>query len=392
MRVLLINHHTWSRSGHRAAAFASRLVGLGFEVTLLVISDRNRRSFTTHFWQGVEVIHSPDVTTGRLRSGWDPLSVLRRLVWLLKNKQQFDLVHLFETRPATVIPGLLFAWKQRIPLVIDWIDWWGRGGLITTNRPRWYRVLFGGIETFFEEYFRRFADASTVISDGLVARAISLGISPNSIYKVHPGVDFSKFKLVPIHEARFKVNVDKKYFVMGFGSQDSFFDLMPVLDAVVRLKGRYKNVRLLMLGRLPERIFNEIDSRNLRDAVIAPGFVPDEDYAQYLSCCDVFIMPFPRTPTNVGRWPNKFQEYLACGRPIVFNANGDLEQFTLQPVPGIACEFASDGFHDALDTLYRDANLRKELGYNARLCAESKFQWSEKIEILVNCYESVLHR
>lgn len=282
--------------------------------------------------------------------------------------------------------------EEKIPLVIDWIDWWGRGGLITTNRPRWYRVFFGGIETFFEEYFRRFADATTVISDGLIARAISLGISSNSIYKIHPGIDFNRFKLLSITEARFRINLDTRYFLIGFGSQDSFFDLIPVLDAMVRLRRRHENMCFLMLGRLPAHILIEIDNRNLQDVVIAPGFVPDTDYAQYLSCCDVFVIPFPHTPTNIGRWPNKFQEYLACGRPIVFNANGDLQQFTDHPVPGIACEFDSDGFHDALDALCRDPILRRETGDNARLCAETKFNWSEKIDVLVGCYESVLRR
>lgn len=392
MKVLLINHHTWSRSSHRAAAFASQLVGRGFQVTLLVISDHNRKSFATHFWQGVEVVHSPDITSGRLRSGWDPLSVFRRLVWLLRNKERFDLVHLFETRPATIIPGLIFAWKRRIPIVIDWIDWWGRGGLIVTNRPRWYRFLFGWIETFFEEYFRRFANATTVISDGLVTRGVGLGIRPSSIYKIHPGLDFGRFKFVTVADARLKLNYDTKSFVVGFGSQDSFFDLVPVLDALMRLKRRHQNVRFLILGRLPERVLLEINSRNLQDSVDAPGFVPDADYADYLSCSDVFVMPFPPTPTNIGRWPNKFHEYLACGRPIVFNAHGDLGQFTNQPVPGIACEFESDGFYDALESLYQDPSLRAELGDNARLLAENKFQWSEKIDDLISCYQSVVRR
>jgi hypothetical protein len=71
---------------------------------------------------GVRVVDSPDLTWGRLRSGWDPICALRPLSWLLRNSETYDLVHLFETRPATILPGLAMRWRSRTTVVIDWTD------------------------------------------------------------------------------------------------------------------------------------------------------------------------------------------------------------------------------------------------------------------------------
>src|SRR5439155_27006393 len=92
-----------------------------------------------------------------------------------------------ESRPATIHPVLGSLRRRPVPLVMDWIDWWAGGGLITEQRPWWYRKIFGGIETWYEEHFRTRADATTVISHGLRDRAVKVGVHAESIFWIPNG-------------------------------------------------------------------------------------------------------------------------------------------------------------------------------------------------------------
>lgn len=389
MHVLMINHHRRYRSWHRSGAFARELARRGYSVTLMLIADRERWRFRESGQGGLHVVESPDLTSGKLRSGWDPVCAWRRARWLARARQRYDVVHLFETRPATVLPGLWLAQRDNLPVVMDWNDWWGRGGLIEINRPPWYRLLFGGFETFFEEHFRTRADATTVISRGLAARAASLGVPPRSIAHLRPGVELQRFAVAADPALRERMGFRSGDVVVGYSSQDTFFDLAPVLDGVGIALQRGCPLRLLVIGRHDEGFRRRVATLGLGKVTHLAGFVPDEDYPRYLAAADLMAVPFPRTPYNVGRWPNKFGDYLAAGRPIVFNPCGDLRDFEQDP-PGIACEWNAAAFADAFMKLAGDAAWRRGLGERARALAHSAFRWDERVDRLEQVYEQAI--
>ncbi|MGH7447633.1 MAG: hypothetical protein ACRELT_08735, partial [Longimicrobiales bacterium] len=45
-------------------------------------------------------------------------------------REQFDLIHAFDSRPVVILPALAVRGTAGAPLVLDWADWWGRGGVI----------------------------------------------------------------------------------------------------------------------------------------------------------------------------------------------------------------------------------------------------------------------
>ncbi|MFA6242792.1 MAG: hypothetical protein WC655_17770, partial [Candidatus Hydrogenedentales bacterium] len=120
---------------------------------------------------GFRIIESPDLLFGALRQGWDPVCAFRRHSFLRRENKPYDIIHCLDTRLAVVWPALAFAKAKGIPIVSDWIDWWGRGGLIKERRPWWYKALFSWIEVFFEEAYRTKLDGLTAISHALVERA-----------------------------------------------------------------------------------------------------------------------------------------------------------------------------------------------------------------------------
>ena len=112
LRILMINHHRRLKSHARSHAMAKYLVQRGHKVSLIAIADHRKVGIVESEWDGVRMIETPDLLWGRLRSGWDPWDLLNRLIYLGQDKGPYDLVHCFETRPATmsfltVLPALV---------------------------------------------------------------------------------------------------------------------------------------------------------------------------------------------------------------------------------------------------------------------------------------------
>ena len=301
-----------------------------------------------------------------------------------------DVIHLFETRPATILPGLALRKKLGAPLVIDWIDWWGRGGIIAMRRPWWYKILFSGVETWFEERFRKYADATTVISYGLARRAERLGVPASTIHHIRNGSDLRTFRPRPIESSRERLGLSQEKFIIGYAAQDTFFDLEPVLDGLKINLTSGINAHLVLSGHAPDTLKRSVVQRGLSDHVEFLGYLDWDDYPYFQTACDVLVIPFPETVYNVGRWPGKFGEYLAAGRPVVFNPVGDLEDFAGPDAPGIACGFSPKEFAAAFSHLHDDPSLRQKLGVRAHRLACESMDWERSIEHFEAVYSGVI--
>ena len=392
MRILIIVHHRLWRAAYRSRIVAEGLVRRGHKVTLMVTANTEKWRFVDREEKGVRIVETPDLTYGTLRSGWDPVNAIRRKGWLKRQGDTFDVAHLFETRPATIFPGLALRRRLGIPLVIDWIDWWGRGGIISMRRPWWYKMAFAGVETWFEERFRGHADATTVISYGLARRAVSLGVPEESIHHIRNGSDLRTFKPRPIGEARDRLGLPKEKFLLGYAAQDTFFDLEPVLDALKMNVESGIDAGLVLSGNAPEGLKTSVHRKGLTERVRFLGYLDWEDYPFFQSACDALVVPFPATVYNIGRWPGKFGEYVAAGRPVVFNPVGDLEDFAGPDAPGLACDFSAEAFVEAFATLHDDPSLRTELGAKARQLACDEMDWERSIDHFEAVYDGLFNK
>jgi glycosyltransferase involved in cell wall biosynthesis len=282
-------------------------------------------------------------------------------------------------------------WRSGAPIVIDWSDLWGRGGSITVKRPIWYRFLFAWVETFFEEHFRTYADGTTAISYGLRDHAIGLGIDPVTVLHIRNGADLTLFTPRPILEARRRLGLPADAFIIGYSAQDSFFDLDPVFDGVRQLIDGGINAMMVMSGHAPPRIRRSIARFGLESRTRFLGYLSWDDYPWFLPSCDVLACPFPPTTYNLGRWPGKFGEYCAAGRPIVFNPYGDLADFaTGDQVPGIPCAFDAAAFAAAFRKLHESPGLRLRLGATARSRGVADFDWRSAVSRLEHFYDQLI--
>lgn len=395
LRILMVNHHRISKIHfvYRSLAMAKHLVRLGHHVTVLTTADQRKTKIIEYFEEGIHIVEIPDLLWGSFRSGWDPWSALNRLLYLWKIDQEFDLIHLFESRPAVIHPVQLYRAKRRVPLIIDWVDGIGRGGIMEVRRPGWYRWLLGGMETFYEEYFRARADGLTVICTALNVRAQGLGILPKNILQIPIGVDLDIFPAV-LNKAdcRTEVGLPQEAKIITFASVDADFDLPHILDSMVPVFNQHSEARLMIMGKLNPLIQNLTSQLGIADRIVTTGYIPTEHFPKYLGCADVFLLPFPNNLYNVGRWPSKIGDYMASGRPIISNPTGDIKALFESQNIGLLADETSEDFSAKINFILSHPAVANELGKNARQTAVEKYAWGILVKDLENFYFKTLNR
>jgi glycosyltransferase involved in cell wall biosynthesis len=376
-----VGRGTYWRAYHLARYLARR----GQEVTLIATSCQNRTGTRVSQCQGFTLVESPDLFSGPLRSGWDPWNTLNRIRWL--QSQPFDLVHAFESRPTVIYPALYLKSRRSIPLVLDWADWFGQGGSVEERPNPWVRAVLRPVETYYEEHFRPLADRSTVICSLLQEKARRLGISPQNILLLPNGSDTDRFAPMDIPTARRELNIDPDARVIGYVGTIFKRDAQLMADAFNLLTRRYDDLRLIIAGHCP------FDLRPLAerpDRVLHTGFLEDKDLNIVLAASDLFWLPLSDSNANRGRFPLKFTDYLALGRPIVATRVGDVAGIMDEQRVGLTSPPNADAFAEQTMSLFEDQDLRRELGLAARRLAETRFNWDTITEKLLAFYGSLL--
>ena len=162
---------------------------------------------------------------------------------------------------------------------------------------------------------------------------------------------------------------------------------------MAKCPNRNINAMIVMSGYAPPRVKRSIARFGLEARARFLGYLSWDDYPWFLPSCDALACPFPPTKYNLGRWPGKFGEYCAAGRPIVFNPHGDLADFaTGDQVPGIPCPFDAAAFAAACRKLHESPSLGDRLGAIARSRAVADFDWRNVVDRLEHFYGEVITR
>jgi phosphatidylinositol alpha-1,6-mannosyltransferase len=104
----------------------------------------------------------------------------------------------------------------------------------------------------------------------------------------------------------------------------------------------------------------------LKDRVIITGRQPFNKMLDYLSACDVLVLPLSDTITNRGRWPSKVNEYVAVGRPTVACDVGDVAGLLRDNDIGLLVRPDAAEFAARIDELLSDPARATAMGDRAR--------------------------
>jgi glycosyltransferase involved in cell wall biosynthesis len=369
----------------RAFQLARRLCQRGHRVTLMATSPTER--FIIHsreIQENLILVETPDLFYGSLRSGWDVWNTIKRIAWL--RGKSFDLIHAFESRPTVIFPAL-YMHSKSIPLIMDWADYFGKGGSVEERPNPLIRNILRPVETYFEQNFRTLADGTTVICSSLQNKASGLGVSPDSILILRNGADVDRLTPILKDVARSRLGVEKKVPVIGYVGSIFHGDALFMAEAFNRVLIACPTALLLVVGYFPFDIKTLVSKP---EQVIQTGILTDDDLNLYLAMSDVFWLPLRNTNANRGRFPYKFTDYLSIGRPIIATSVGDMPQLFADGEIGYLSIDDPKPFSQDTIKLLSDSNIREVMGQKARKIAESEFSWDVFTNELELFYQKVI--
>jgi glycosyltransferase involved in cell wall biosynthesis len=157
--------------------------------------------------------------------------------------------------------------------------------------------------------------------------------------------------------------------------------LRPVLEQLFATRS---DVAVALLGRNGDRFRASTlkETRIPSERLIAPGSLTAEELSNWLTACDLFIQPYAG---GISSRNGSLMACLAHGRPVVANLGKLTEPFWQQSnAIALAPEYDVEEFCDSVCRLLSDERIRQELGRQARMHYQDRFDLNRLVHRLMN--------
>ncbi|MFP4579312.1 MAG: glycosyltransferase family 4 protein [Candidatus Sumerlaeia bacterium] len=401
MRILFLNHNlreqgTWFRVCDAARLMARR----GHDCVLYTVSQKHWYRPTRDMWEGVELREGPSWNPWlHPDDGWNPIDIGWRGFRALVEK--CDVVYAFAHPPNVYLPARIMSLLRRKPVFVDWCDLY-QGGIFTmreADRQRhgargfrpWLTRKAEAVEARLERRILKWSRGITVISSALEKQAIEWGVAPEKIMRLPSWANLETFRPFNKTECRkeFGLKADGIYFVYIANYNP---DEKLLLDAFAKVLEQHPDVRLL--ARCPRFEINRPDREKLEARIHYFDRMPLDKIARLLGAGDANLLPMSDHPHNHFRWPHKFGDYLASGRPIISTHVGDTAAFfdnnDEEDRIGFAAEPKADAYAGTILEFLDEQDQWDRMGKNARSCAEKNLSGEQLMESLEGFIKSRL--
>lgn len=372
----------------RTFYFAQELAEMGDEVTLLTTQRKGYRfPYQKIRRRNLTIIATPSFEPYKIRKfGYGPLQTLIRIIFALFNR--YDIVHADSHRPVSSFPCIVHKLLKGSKFIAEWWDFNGRTGQFRNKAKIWKRTI-GPIDIVLEKHIFGHADGVVVLSEFLEKKALEFGQDKTTVKIIWGGADCKGIEFVPDSaQYRSKLNIPSDKFVFmatGVGG-DEILEYSPVFDALNQIYEHCSDFVFVKTGvPVSPAIKQKLISGNY---LIEKGFVEYKDYQYLLACADTFVLLQEENDTNLARWPNCIGDYLAAGRPIIFNAYGELRHFAqLCQAGSVVIEMDNTKkLRHLLNKLIQDRIKMSNKYHEIRGFAESRFSWAQKASELRSFY------
>lgn len=382
---MLISNRVGKGTYWRSAVFAGELAKLGCNVTIMAISPTRKTGFETRIENGVRIVESPDLIP---RSGYDPWDMFCRMWWL--RDRSYDLIHAFESRPVVIGPALYLKKMLNIPLILDWCDWFGRGGSVEERTNPLLRGVLRVIDTFFEENYRTCADGTTVINSLLKKKAIKLGVPEETILRLPNAVNIGNYGHEDITRLRTELGLPVDVPILGYTGAMFQSDGMLMAESFERVYKACPIARLLLIG------YTNIDIEQwmpkAADAVIRTGPLPYREMVRYVSACNIGWLALKDTGANRGRFPFKILDFMSASRPLMVTNIGDYGVLIQEKKAGLVTSDEPEDIARTTMQLINNNDLQIKLGTMGRKIVEDEYAAPYVTKALYRFYHRILDK
>ncbi len=172
--------------------------------------------------------------------------------------------------------------------------------------------------------------------------------------------------------AKRKIGIQPSKKVIGFsGRIGREKDLNTLLNAFKRLREKYKDAVLLIVGKGVEE--EEFKQKNVILAGSVMNLVP------YLQAMDIFVLPSLTETSSLAT-----MEAMAVGLPVIATPVGSVKEYVEDGKNGFI--FPRKDYNylaDKIELLLKDEKLRAQIGREARKTIISKHRWDDTVKKIV---------
>ncbi len=392
MKILVSHFSLYKKNGWgRTFEEAKGLAKLGHDVTLLC-AVRGFGIYKSSEVEGVKVLAFYDIVPERLLLyGYGFLSLFNKLVYSIFT--HFDVCLSNSHRDNAFYPCAINRFFHHSKLVIEWWDDFSVKSN-SVESPNIIKRVLRRIVNFIQPSDERreidtklSSDIVVVLSSTMARRAETVGVSADKIKIVYGGCDVDHLQYIrqPADEIKKKngIPVDCITFgLIGDGDQE-LKDLDIFFDAMLELKTKYKIIFLNYGSAFNKAI---IYKPELRDIIHECGWVDYHGDNSILSATDVFVLIKENNVKNQSGWPNKFGDYLACGRAVLLNPYGDIIPFTKKWHPGvIEVDYSKDSIKKSIASICEGmVDISQSAAHNREIAMSNS--WLQRAKELENFF------
>lgn len=302
----------------------------------------------------------------------------------LKTQPKPDLI--YQVVPTLDVADAVskYAKKSGIPLIVDIQDLWPEAFKMAINLPVISDVAFYPLLRKANGIYKR-ADAICAVSQSYVDRALQVNKTCKASQAVYIGINLEVFDR---NAQAFAPEKSSKTTLAYCGSLSKSYDIRLVIDALALL-GEQAPHFLVMGGGNDLELLKGYAAEKGVDVTFT-GFLPYEEMCARLCRCDMTVNPI--VGDSVASIINKHGDYAACGLPVI-NTQNSTEYCALVEGYQMGFNCVGTGAQDVADKialLMQDADLRAQMGKNARRCAEEKFDRARTYPLLVDTVRKLL--
>lgn len=304
----------------------------------------------------------------------------KNVVKYLEQRKKPDVVYC--AVPSLTGPNLVakLCEKEKIRFVIDVQDLWPEAFQMVVDIPVISDVGFAPFRVLANGIYKR-ADAICAVSDTYCQRAARVNKMVKDTTTVFLGTELATFDRYaaenPILEKK-----DGEIWLAYCGTLGSSYDLTCVIDALAELND--ERIRFIVMGDGP--MMDEF-KRHAEEKNVSAEFVGRLTYnamCSLLKACDITVNPIAHMAAQ--SIINKHADYVASGLPIVSTQENEefkglIDEFQM----GFNCSNNdSADLAEKIKILIEDEDMRRQMGRNARRCAEEKFDRSKCYKWLID--------
>jgi phosphatidylinositol alpha-1,6-mannosyltransferase len=284
---------------------------------------------------------------------------------------RFQAIHAMRALPEGLVAGLVARLTLR-PVVIyahgEELTTWGKGGKYKAMR-----------------FVLRHADQVIANSDYTRDELIRMGVDPDRIMLINPGMDVERFRPdLPCDDLKASLGLDPgEQLILSVGRLQRRKGFDVVVKSLPELAHLGLDVRYALIGiGEDERYLRELaEELGVAERVHLLGHVSPDDLPRWYNACTVFAMPNREINGDTEGFGMVFVEAAACGKPSLAGRAGGTGSAVVDGETGLRVngediQAVSQGLYRLLSQM----SMRETMGQRALVRARDQFAWERVAE------------